>query len=149
MVKNPPLNAGVVGLIPGQGTKGAFLVIQMVKNLPAMWETWVPSLGREGPPRREWLPTPVFLPGEFHGQRRLVAYSPWGCKELDTTDRVFLPAASALDSSSSFFQVVPAYTVDLSLILLYIFCDPKLSCHRANYLWNGEGFLWGCPVLPG
>jgi len=30
--------------------------------------------------RREWLPTPVFLPGEFHGQRSLVGYSPWGHK---------------------------------------------------------------------
>ena len=65
-----------------------FLVVQMVKNLPAMRETWVPSLGWEGPLRREWLPTPVFfLPGEFHGQRSLVGYSPWGCKELDTTER--------------------------------------------------------------
>ena len=35
--------------------------------------------------RREWQPTPVFLPGEFHGQRSLVGYSPWGRKESDTT----------------------------------------------------------------
>ena len=33
------------------------------------------------PWRREWLPTPVFLPGEFHGQRSLVGYSPWGRKQ--------------------------------------------------------------------
>ena len=38
------------------------------------------------PWRREWLPTPVFLPGEFHGQRSLAACSPWGHKELDTTE---------------------------------------------------------------
>ena len=38
------------------------------------------------PWRRERLPTPVFLPGEFHGQRNLVAYSPWGCKESDITE---------------------------------------------------------------
>ena len=31
------------------------------------------------------LPTPVFSPGEFHGQKSLVGYSPWGCKESDTT----------------------------------------------------------------
>ena len=37
------------------------------KNPPAMWETWVQSLGWEVPWRREWLPTPVFWPGEFHG----------------------------------------------------------------------------------
>ena len=59
------------------------LVAQMAKNLPAMWETWVQCLGKIDPLRREWLPTPVFLPGEFHGQRSLVAYAPWGCKESD------------------------------------------------------------------
>ena len=35
---------------------------------------------------REWLPIPVFLPGEFHGQRSLAGYSPWGHKKLDTTE---------------------------------------------------------------
>ena len=41
---------------------------------------------RKIPWRRKWQPTPVFLPGEFHGQRSLVGYSPWGCKESDTTE---------------------------------------------------------------
>ena len=36
--------------------------------------------------RREWLPTPVFFPGKFHGQRSLTGYSPCGCKELDMTE---------------------------------------------------------------
>ena len=36
--------------------------------------------------RREWLPTPVFLSGEFHGQKSLAGYSPWGHKESDTTE---------------------------------------------------------------
>ena len=36
--------------------------------------------------RRAWQPTPVFLPGESHGQMSLVGYSPWGCKESDTTE---------------------------------------------------------------
>ena len=39
------------------------------------------------PWRREWLSTPVFLPGEFHGRRSLVGCSPWGCKESDTTEQ--------------------------------------------------------------
>ena len=64
----------------------ASLVAQIVKNLPAMWETQVWSLGWKDLWRREWLPTPVFLPGEFHGQRSLVGYSPWGCKESDMTE---------------------------------------------------------------
>ena len=38
------------------------------------------------PWRKEWLPTPVFLPGEFQGQRSLVGYGPWGHKELDMTE---------------------------------------------------------------
>ena len=65
-------------------------VAQMEKNLPAMQETWVWSLGWEDPWRRKWQPTPVFLPGEFHGQRSLAGYSPWGCKESDTTVQLTL-----------------------------------------------------------
>ena len=62
----------------------------MVKNLPAMQKSQVQSLVGKIPWRREWLPTPVFLPGEFHGQRRLVGYSPWDCKKSDTTERLTL-----------------------------------------------------------
>ena len=39
------------------------------------------------PWRRKWQPTPVFLPGKSHGQRSLVGYSPWGCKEWDMTEQ--------------------------------------------------------------
>ena len=46
---------------------GASLVAQLVKNLPAMWETRVQSLNWEDPWRRAWKPTPVFLPGESPG----------------------------------------------------------------------------------
>ena len=51
-------------------------VAQTVKNLPAMQETQVQSPGLEDTWRREWLPTPVFFPGESHGQRSLAGYSP-------------------------------------------------------------------------
>ena len=44
-----------------------------------------PSVGKI-PWRRAWQPTPVFLPGESHGQRSLPGYSPWGLKESDMTD---------------------------------------------------------------
>ena len=59
---------------------------QSIKNLPAMWDTQVQSLSREDPWKRDWQPTPVFLPGELHGQRSLVGSSPRGHKELDTTE---------------------------------------------------------------
>ena len=55
----------------------------MVKNLPAMQVTYVPSMVGKIPWRREQLSTSVFLPGEFHGQRSLLGYSPWGHKEQD------------------------------------------------------------------
>ena len=60
----------------------------MVKRLPAKQETWVPSLGLEDPLRREWLPTPVFLPGESHGQRSLAGSYPWVLRESDTSEQL-------------------------------------------------------------
>ena len=58
----------------------------VVKNLPAMQETQVQSLGQEDPLDGAWQPSPVFLPGEFHGQRNLVGYGPCSCKESDTAE---------------------------------------------------------------
>ena len=52
----------------------------MVKNLPAMKETRVLSLGTEDPWRRKCQLTLVFLPGKSHRQRSLAGYSPWGHK---------------------------------------------------------------------
>ena len=60
MVKNPPANAG--------DRRG--------------FDPWV----RKIPWSRKWQSTPIFLPGKFQGQRSLVVYSPWGCKESDTTE---------------------------------------------------------------
>ena len=60
----------------------------MVKNLPAMQETPVRSLVGKILWNRKWQPTPVFLPGKFHGQRSLTGYSPWGHKESDTTKQL-------------------------------------------------------------
>ena len=92
--KESPCNAGDPGLIPGSGNSPAEgisyplqyswapLVAQMVKNLPAVRETWVGKISW----RRAWQPTPIFFLGESHGQRSLVDYSPWGHKETDTTE---------------------------------------------------------------
>ena len=56
--------------------EGASLVAQLVKNLPAMWETWVPSLGWENSLQKGKATHSVFWPGEVHG-----LCSPWGCQE--------------------------------------------------------------------
>ena len=50
-----------------------------------------PWVGRI-PWRRKWQTTPVFLAGESHGPRSLVGYSPWGCKESDTAERLYFPS---------------------------------------------------------
>ena len=66
-------------------------VAKIVKNLPARWETWVQSLSLEDSLEKGMQTIPVFLPGEFHGQRSLAVYSPQGCKESDTTEWLRLP----------------------------------------------------------
>ena len=94
--KETTCNSGDLDLIPGSGISleegigyplrysWASLVAQMVKNLPVGDLGSIPWLGTSHREGRECLPTPVFLLGEFHGQRSLVDYSPWGCKEPDS-----------------------------------------------------------------
>ena len=70
----------------------------MVKRLPTMWETrfnpWVGKILW----RRKWQPTPVLLPGKSHGQRSMVGCSPWGRKELDTTEQLHFHFSLDIDS---------------------------------------------------
>ena len=70
----------------------------MVKNPPAVQEVWVRLLIGKIPWRKAWQPTSVFLPGESHGQRSLVGYSPWGHKESDVTEQ--LSTAQHMQSTS-------------------------------------------------
>ena len=93
-------NAGDPSSIPGLGSSPgegigyplqyswASLGAQLVKNPPAMRETWFNPWVGKTPWRRGRLPTPVFWPGESHGQRSLVGYSPQGHKESDTTEQL-------------------------------------------------------------
>ena len=85
LVKEYSCNVGDLGSVPGLGRSTgeeigyplqyswASLVAQLVRNLPAMQENWVGKI----PWRIKWQPTPVFLPGNFHGQRSMMIYSPW------------------------------------------------------------------------
>ena len=57
----------------------------MVKNPPAMQETWVQSMGREDPLEKGMATHSSILAWRIP-QRSLVGYSPWGCKELDMTE---------------------------------------------------------------
>ena len=72
------------------------MVAQTVKNLPAIQETQFRSLGQEDPLEKGWQLTPVFLRGEFQGQRSLAGYDPWGRKESDVTERLTLSLSFTL-----------------------------------------------------
>ena len=97
--KESACNAGDPGSIPGLGRSPgegigyrlqyswASLVAQLVKNPPAMWGDLGSIPGLEtSPGEGKGYSTPVFLPGESHGQRSLAGYNPWGYKELDMTE---------------------------------------------------------------
>ena len=68
----------------------AHLVAQMVKNLPAMQETWVPFLALGDSLEKGMTTIPVFLPGESHGQRSLEGYSSAGYRQSDTAEQLTL-----------------------------------------------------------
>ena len=63
-----------------------FLGGSVLKNQSANVGDWVRSLNQEGPLEKEMATTPVFLPGESHGLRSLVGYSPYSHKESDMTE---------------------------------------------------------------
>ena len=84
----------------------------MVKNLRAMRETWVQSQISKIPWKRLWQPTPLFLPGKFHGERSLAGYSPWDHKELDTTEQVTHRQNSSLPVELNWLISKSEYLID-------------------------------------
>ena len=75
----------LIVLIP---TDKAFQGPQLVKNLPAIQETWFDPWVGKIPWRRTWQPISVFLLENPHRQRSLAGYSPWGHKKSDTTKQL-------------------------------------------------------------
>ena len=73
-------------MVPG-GTSGKEPACQCRRPKRRGFHPWVGKI----PWRRAWQPTPVFLPGESHGQRSLAGYSPQGRRESDTTERLSVP----------------------------------------------------------
>ena len=78
------------------GSDISCLLLQQIFSFPSSGSESASYAGHLGsvsgsgrsPGEREWLPTPVFLPGEFHGWRSLAGYSPWSRKESDTTEQL-------------------------------------------------------------
>ena len=111
--------------------------------------------------RREWQPTPVFLPGEFHGQRSLAVYSPWGHKELDTTKQLQFTShlqlrnywkSNSLTFSSPppfllvYFQTSSFLLLLLICVLIYLclFSFPKLSPSMSLTAESFSDILYDC-----
>ena len=77
------------------------------------------------PCRRAWQPTLIFLPGESHGQRSLVGYSPWGCKESGTTEQAYMWIYFCFQQESNIGM--PGWKKRLR---------QERSCKRQAQLWN-------------
>ena len=104
---------------PG-GTSGKESTCQCRRLERLAFDPWV----RKIPWRRKWLPTPLFLPRKFHGQRSLVDYSSWGHKELDTTEwltlSLFFFSIHCLIGSFSFLQIVAIDWLEISCLSLFL-----------------------------
>ena len=90
------------------------LVAQMVKNSPAVQETWVKLLGWEDLLEKGMATTPGFLPGEFLGQRGLVGYSPRGRKESDQSKWLTLSFSLSAHTGQDVVntQKIPRHLID-------------------------------------
>ena len=131
--KESACNIGDPSSIPGSGRSlgegigyplqysWASLVAQLVKNPPTMqgtgFDPWVGKM----PWRRERLPTPIFWSGEFHG-----LYSPWGGRELDTTDQLSLATKQQVFFKSNLINKICS-SIHFTLMLL-AFCPPNGKC---------------------
>ena len=105
-------------LIPG-GASGKEPACQCTRHNRWGFNPWVGKI----PWRREWLPTPVFLPGEFHGQRSQAGYSPWDHKRVghDWSDLVL----QALTTSSAILSLSLSFTCQtLPPVTFYSFPSP-------------------------
>ena len=114
----------------------------MVKNLPAIQETEFDPWVKKIPWRRKWLSSLVFLPREFHRQRSLVAYSPWGCKESDTTEQLTLYLEGRFQLRFAFCIWIPVgptpFVENTAICLLTAFTPLSESLGRVCvvYCWT-------------
>ena len=95
------------------------------------YDPWVGKI----PWRREWQPAPVFLPGECHGQRSLVGYSPWSRKESDTTERLKLFNHTVACVHIIGVHIISSWVIclrSLGLTFVRSLSHKPLSCERQS-----------------
>ena len=116
-------------------------MVNVIKNLCAMWRTRFDPWVGKNPWRREWQPTPVFLPREFHGLRSLVGYSPWGRKELDwatTTFTFYMLLGPLLENTIPFSEYINWLCIIIIIqesLLVFINIYIYIIIYMLN-LWN-------------
>ena len=114
-------------IIHGSMLNSQFICISVsllwASGVTALQETRFDSWVRKSLWRREWLPTPVFLPGELYGQRNLAGYSPGGVKESDTTERLTL----SLFTFFLHFILLRVWHLLLQLMLCLLSCTGTLD----------------------
>ena len=95
------------------------------------FDTWVGKI----PWRRAWQPTPVFLPGESHGLRSLVGYSPWGHKESDTNEQLTVEVTNRFKRLDLIGRVPEELWIENIVQEMVIKTIPKKKkCKRAKWL---------------
>ena len=104
--------------------------------------------------RRKWPPTPVFWPGEFHGERSLAGYSPWGRKEQDTAEQISLNFQKEQELGCDFAKVPCAHAQAFSHIQQFVilwtvaYQAPLPMLFTRNKFWSGLLFSSPGNLLP-
>ena len=115
---------------PG-GLNGKEITCQWRRHIRCQFDPWLGKILRS----RKWKLTPVFLSGEFHGQKSLVGYSPWGLKESDTTEHLRTHTqALLLGERKKQTTINLAFNVCIGRQILY---------HWAT--WKAPGIQWISP----
>ena len=96
------------------------------------------------PRRRRQQPTPVSLPGKSHGQRSLAGCSPWGCKELDTTERLSTPHGCLKTTEIYSYTVLEAETPKSGCLQD---CAHSENSRERSFPDSCSAFLSLCPSL--
>ena len=112
------------------------------------FDPWV----RKIPWRRKWQPTPVLFPEKFHGWRSPIGYSPWGCKESDTTERFHL--------TLYIWTRHPVANLPIPCLLLShkkfgtetssnLVCRARISCfeHQSSFPGSEDSLVYGSTEL--
>ena len=108
----------IIWSFPG-GTSGKESTCQCKRQ---GFDSWVEEI----PWKRKWQTTSVFLPGKFHGQRRLVGYSPWGHQAFDMSEQL----STHVHYLSNKYNLKSKYfLVRTSCIILILYEAVKNSCH--------------------